>query len=550
MPYIGKKKFIKKNNIICLGLIFISILFIVSYYLRQHYVGTLSDDRDQWITAHSLLIIDNWFKDGIFNNRFLGITIPNSIEFNSISERFPYISYPGGAQLIIYIIKILFPSFETLKIIHYYGFFNQYLISIIIFFIVLNFEFKNYNQKFLFATFAATSYIFFPHPYYTHIGNYFSDTAVILFLVIIYYFEVKIQLLILKIKSPKYLYFLQTFFLIIAAFIDYVAISIALGIFIMRLIHYFNESKKNIYFFIFNFFQLVVPVIFVYIIYFSHVYNSGYGENLYNVFLQRTSLQNINENFFLNFSHNFFNFFVKWKGWSIYVIPMILCYCYCVYKYSKLKSIHYYIVIIGFSVGFIHLILLSHHSSNHEFSTLKFFVPISIGFFGTMPLSILSLNKIKLVNFFFKDKLIFIYFLIFYSFFICAKFIFTGKTNIFPKPYVKNSEHAYLIKEHAKFNYVYLTNNKKFEILNLPPQMLAISKKKVYYFSNYNSLISYYNKFLKLNKNARLILVLDSQDHCYFLIKDKVDDLIYSQKFLLFEFDEKNKDFMKKCLTE
>ncbi len=541
---------LKKDSFI-FGLIFISILFILSFYLRHQYIGTLSDDRDQWITAHSLLIVDNWFKDGIFNNRLLAITIPNSIEFNSISERFPYISYPVGAWLIIYIIKILFPLIETLKIIHYYSFFNHYLISLIIYLIVFNFKFQNKDQKFLFSTFAGVSYIFFPYPYYTHIGNYFSDTAVILFMVVIYYLEVKIQFFILKIKSPIYLYFLQTIFLIIAAFIDYVAISIALGIFIMRLIHYFSNSKKKIYFFMFNFFQLVSPVVVVFLIYFLHVYNSGYGENLYNTFLERTALtKNINENLFLSLSNNFFIFFIKWKSWSIYVIFILFCYFYCFYRYLKFKSIHYYIVIIGFNVGFIHLILLSNHSSNHEFSNLKFFIPISIGFFGTIPLSILSLNKIKLVKIFFKEKLIFFYLLILYLFFICAKFIYTGKTNIFPKPYVKNSEFAYLIKEHAKFNYVYLTNNKKFEILNLPPQMLAISKKKVYYFSSYNSLILFYEKILKLNKDANFIFILDSQDHCYFLIKDKVDDLIYSQEFLLFKFGEKNIDFMKECLME
>jgi hypothetical protein len=150
MHYFGKKKLLKKNNGFIFGIIFISILFILSFYLRHQYIGNLSDDRDQWITAHSLLIVDNWFKDGIFNNRLLGITIPNSIEFNSISERFPYISYPGGAQLIIYIIKILLPSIETLKIIHYYGFFNQYLISLIIYLIVFNFKFQNKDQKFIY----------------------------------------------------------------------------------------------------------------------------------------------------------------------------------------------------------------------------------------------------------------------------------------------------------------------------------------------------------------------------------------------------------------
>ena len=59
MLYFGKKKFLKRNNNFIFGLIFISILFILSFYLRYQYIGTLSDNRDQWITAHSLLYCNN-----------------------------------------------------------------------------------------------------------------------------------------------------------------------------------------------------------------------------------------------------------------------------------------------------------------------------------------------------------------------------------------------------------------------------------------------------------------------------------------------------------
>lgn len=51
MLYFGKKKLLKKINIFSFGLIVISFLFILSFYLRYEYIGTLSDDRDQWITA-------------------------------------------------------------------------------------------------------------------------------------------------------------------------------------------------------------------------------------------------------------------------------------------------------------------------------------------------------------------------------------------------------------------------------------------------------------------------------------------------------------------
>lgn len=62
----------------------------------------------QWITAHSQIIVDNWLENGFWNERGISFWNPPSIEFPSLVSRHPYISYPCGAQLPIFVlVKVL-----------------------------------------------------------------------------------------------------------------------------------------------------------------------------------------------------------------------------------------------------------------------------------------------------------------------------------------------------------------------------------------------------------------------------------------------------------
>jgi hypothetical protein len=62
----------------------------------------------EWTTAHSQVILDNWLENGFWNERGLSIINPPSIEFPSLLSRQPYVSYPCGAQLPLFVLaKIL-----------------------------------------------------------------------------------------------------------------------------------------------------------------------------------------------------------------------------------------------------------------------------------------------------------------------------------------------------------------------------------------------------------------------------------------------------------
>ena len=111
----------------------IFIIFGYTIFIRMPFIGELSDGHHQWLTAHSLTIVNNWLEYGIFNERFMSYLLPRSIETPSFYQRVHYVSYPLGAQLPIFLIKNLFPRVDTIWIIHLYGLLAHLSISIIIY---------------------------------------------------------------------------------------------------------------------------------------------------------------------------------------------------------------------------------------------------------------------------------------------------------------------------------------------------------------------------------------------------------------------------------
>ena len=58
----------------------------------------------EWNTAHSQIILDNWLENGFWNERGISIMNPPSIEFPTLLSRQPYVSYPCGAQLPLFLL--------------------------------------------------------------------------------------------------------------------------------------------------------------------------------------------------------------------------------------------------------------------------------------------------------------------------------------------------------------------------------------------------------------------------------------------------------------
>ena len=92
---------------LALGFTLYVAFFALTIGLRWRQLGQPYGEF-QWITAHSQIIVDNWLEHGFWNERGSSFWNPPSIEFPSLVSRDPYISYPCGAQLPIFVlVKVL-----------------------------------------------------------------------------------------------------------------------------------------------------------------------------------------------------------------------------------------------------------------------------------------------------------------------------------------------------------------------------------------------------------------------------------------------------------
>jgi len=74
-----------------------------------------------WNIAHSQLIVDNWLENGFWNERGVSFWNPPSIEFPSLVSRQPYVSYPCGAQLPIFVLAKALGRNVTPGFFHIWG---------------------------------------------------------------------------------------------------------------------------------------------------------------------------------------------------------------------------------------------------------------------------------------------------------------------------------------------------------------------------------------------------------------------------------------------
>jgi len=103
-----------------LGFTLYVAFFALTIGLRWRQIGQPYTDF-AWITAHSQLMVDNWLENGFWNERGISFWNPPSIEFPSLISRQPYISYPCGAQLPIFVLAKALGRNVTPGFFHIWG---------------------------------------------------------------------------------------------------------------------------------------------------------------------------------------------------------------------------------------------------------------------------------------------------------------------------------------------------------------------------------------------------------------------------------------------
>jgi hypothetical protein len=167
----------------CLVLVFSVSLFAYTAGVRQPWFGLQSTGEHHWLTHSSLLFTDNLVRDGLWKLRCAMVWCPDSVEFRHLSERAPYLSYPPGAVLPLYLISLISGAEPTLELIMAWNLFNHLCIAVVLsllVFVLLERLGYPVSLSIAFAFLCAAIELLTPGPMYYHQNVYFADQAVIL----------------------------------------------------------------------------------------------------------------------------------------------------------------------------------------------------------------------------------------------------------------------------------------------------------------------------------------------------------------------------------
>lgn len=559
------RKFLKKifiNIIPSKYFLIISIIFIISLYLKFDYVGTLSEYHHQWGVGTVYLTVENWLKDGVSENNFLRVLIPKSIDRIYLQDRGIYISHPMGVEFLVYFVKLIFKSVETIKIIHLLNAFFHYLIVIFIYFFVKKIRFGlNNNTISAFAVIASISYLLLPLPFYYHLMLFSYDQSIILPFIIIIYLENLLR------SNPKNKYFIiQSLIFFLSGFLDYFSIILASSILLFRII--FPIKNFNIFK---NIIQIFVPLSVPFILQLYNLYENNYLQHLFGRFLRRTGI--IAKPYTVYDSVLYHFWFKKLHIYFPFILISILFLCNCFYR-SKFKNSSYLVILIGFFSCIIYSLILSDLVAIHDFTALKFYPMLSISLFAIIPLKIIELQKIKkksslILNFlnYFKINTLnkIKYLTIFLLFFLISadnilRFIYYSKFykaegflyhdtifkkiffSQFPNPSLKDEKILRKINETSKYEDIYISFTDLFFSYH-PPQKLSIAKKIVQKIKNENDLLV---KIAGAPDKANIKIIIYENSKCKNEFKD--NEAIYVDKKIILKVNKNEVQKMLRCL--
>lgn len=351
-------------------LFFVLIIFFFTVFWRADYLGSLSLVGQQWLTGSSVKFVDNWIIDGVINSSFLMLERPLSIEDQTFDSRNPYISYPPGTILLPYLIKVIFPSLPTLMIVEWLNMLIQLMIGLFLFAIIffLHTDSDNKNVSVLLGFSAASTYLLIPDLVYWHTKVFFADQMVLIYFAAILFCEMRIR--DFCISPSRLLILLQSSLLFLASLTDYLAWTLALSLFVTRLVFpiYATQFSRIL---LFTSLSIGVPSFLAVLLFAIQIDSVGMLPALYEKFLFRTGVASGSMNYFPGFAQTM----IRHGGWILFALTSTGAVLSTVWAYRK-RTTRWIVTVASFLATIMQVLLLRNHSAWHEFSVMKMYIPV------------------------------------------------------------------------------------------------------------------------------------------------------------------------------
>ncbi len=170
---------------VCVVILFLLCagFFHVTVRQRAPHFGHATISLAGWTTGGTCLFATNWYREGAFKNWFCMYWEPASIEASQLDERTPYVSFPPGAIVPVYILAKLRGREPTPALVMGYNLFNHFCVTFTLAltaFLVLRRLRYGYTAAMLLSPIPAFLYLWLPSPFYEHQMGFFSDQAIML----------------------------------------------------------------------------------------------------------------------------------------------------------------------------------------------------------------------------------------------------------------------------------------------------------------------------------------------------------------------------------
>ena len=362
-----------KNILAGLYFILVFILFMYSVQLRLPLNNKNIEYTNNWSTLSTTKFAKNWYREGAWKLRFTMFEEPRSVEFPREQDRKVYMSYPPGAVIPVHLYALLKGAELNPLDVQRINLLLQGFISIILgLYVYWLLEWLALPLRWLAAAVSSSIYILSPLGLTWHFLGYFSDQAVLFYYALVLLLEV-----LRDRKNYPVTEVLQSVIIFGGVFTDWLMIFVCGILFVKRLALRSHKKPWE------DFVQIFLPAVLALGLFgLQLTYRHQWG-TLFERFVERTGISTQQS------THRpmkeYLNYFVgQFECLSILLGLLVVGIGVLILRVNKnisfkkeaeLQGLHTLLIILP---GLMHFLVFRQHSLAHEFSTLKFAIPLSL----------------------------------------------------------------------------------------------------------------------------------------------------------------------------
>ena len=476
-----------------------------------------------WLSGSSVKFVNMWLQEGAYTHRFNVYESFDTIEYNTLSERGLYVSYPTGSTLFLYLAAKLFGcthvdiSFLKHFDVVLFGI-ESLLMTTFVYMWITDTGYENEKGKILMSVVTAISWVLLPNSIYYLCNVYYADQAVILWITAF----LLVEFLCNRNSQKHYiLNSLKVFIIYTGMLVDYYFWIMVFVAFIMQLLKNIC-SRRAIREIIQKSLLYIIPVILALLTFYWQLsYTDGWFDMLLEKFLLRTGVEEkirfrqLLDNLSISFTNGNVPRMYPLIGLEV---MMLLLGGIVLLKNGKLSNLvvnnNVSIIIIGMLSPVLHVILLKNHFIAHGFAPLKFDWVYVMSFLCMAYILTLLCKKNVNVKIAKCSAFFLMYILCIALWNVVAGNLFSLETYVDERTYDATNDLENVIYKITDDNDVLFSFTKS--VPPNPPVALAISEKEVHQI---NKLSEIDDLFPNLSPKADVLFVIDK------LIDTRTDEI-------------------------